>query len=615
MATTSTAGSSVQANAGFGGSGVAQTPEQLASNFQTTQASGAPVTNLNGGSIAGSPDPTAPPVNQTQDAAAINGQISGNTQGVIFPQAPAAPTNGPAVNNATTSPNIPSAADIISQGTQSTPAEQTNTTLLQKVAALIGGKKSQQGLTNSAEQAAGVPQLNQTLTSLNDQLTALNNQATDLQNQASPGGSIQNQEQQNVLGRGVTDAGLQPLAAGDLRKNQIQQSAIASQALTLKSLVYAAQNSYSNAKTAADNAAEAAFEDQNNQVAYQQALIAANAPQMTKEEKAQADLVTANLQDRQTQITNGIADAKTGQGLIATALANNPDDPNVAYAVQQAAKLDKTDPNYLTQVLGLVGQYQKDPIAVATAVANLQKARADAVTATNTADASSGNTTVPVQNGDGSTTNVPANVAPYYNTSHSGVGYVDASTLQGTAAQKTAIVNQAQAAGLKVITNKDQAVDLFNIGDANNKLNTVMSTLSSIDQPGAVQRDTYGLLGSTAASYLQTDSQKAAAGALSSIGTDILKALQGVQGSRMSQAAVANITKELPTIYDTDAVVQTKVANLQKLLNDREDALLGSSGTNTTGNTTLMVGPDGKQYNVPNTKVADFTKAGGKLAQ
>ncbi len=87
--------------------------------------------------------------------------------------------------------------------------------------------------------------------------------------------------------------------------------------------------------------------------------------------------------------------------------------------------------------------------------------------------------------------------------------------------------------------------------------------------------------------------------------------MQGVQGSRMSQAAVANITKELPTVYDTQATVQTKVQNLQKLLNDRENAILGTTGTNGSNQTTLMMGPDGKQYNVPNDQVAAFTKAGG----
>ena len=200
--------------------------------------------------------------------------------------------------------------------------------------------------------------------------------------------------------------------------------------------------------------------------------------------------------------------------------------------------------------------------------------------------ASGGSAPISISDDNGNILQVPASVAPYVSTSHSGVGYVDVSTLQGTAAEKAAAIQDAQASGLKVITNKDTALDLTNIKDANAKLDTIQTVLSGIDQASPLSRAAYGAGLTWLARLTQSDPQKTASDTLSSVGTDILKALQGVQGSRMSQAAVANINKELPTVYDTNAVVQQKVNYLQNLLSDREDAILGSRGTNpgaTTG--------------------------------
>jgi hypothetical protein len=326
---------------------------------------------------AGSLDPTlAPPVSQTQNASDLNSQISGNTQGVVFPQAPGAPTNAISANTSVTSP-IPTAADVLSQGTAQTPAEKTNTTLLQKVAALIGGKTGQQTMTNQAEQSAGVPGLQSTYDQLNSQIQGLNDQATQLSQAASPGGAIQNQEQQNAQGRGITTGGLAPTTAADLRENQIKQAAIASQSLTLKAALYGAQNKLSMAKDAADKAALAQYEDQQNQIDYMNALIAANAPQMNKEEKAQAALVTQNLQDRQTQITNAQEDKKTIIAMAVAAMKNNPNDPAAQYAAQQAlAESNQQQPD-LQKALSLVGAFQSDPNATAKAIADLANTRAD----------------------------------------------------------------------------------------------------------------------------------------------------------------------------------------------------------------------------------------------
>ncbi len=177
---------------------------------------------------------------------------------------------------------------------------------------------------------------------------------------------------------------------------------------------------------------------------------------------------------------------------------------------------------------------------------------------------------------NGNPIDIPLNVAPYYNQSHNGVGWVDASTLQGTAAQKNKIVSDAQAAGLKVITNKNSAADLTNINDAYSKLNTIGNIMQGIDQPGWVQR----ALGGAGLTYFQEQAQsspqKAAAGALSSIGLDILKAISGVQGFRGNQSAIDQVKQHLPSIYDTNDTVQTKINYINQLIADRENALTGS---------------------------------------
>lgn len=174
-------------------------------------------------------------------------------------------------------------------------------------------------------------------------------------------------------------------------------------------------------------------------------------------------------------------------------------------------------------------------------------------------------------------TPIPLTLTPYLNTSSSGVQYIDASTLQGTAAQKTKLINQASALGLKVITNKNTAADLVNIQDANSKLDSIQNIMSGISQPGWIQRSLYGLGLTKLAQLTQSDPQKAAAGALESVGLDILKAISGVQGFRGNQTAIQQVTGHLPKVTDTTAVINQKISYLKTLISDRENAAVGTS--------------------------------------
>lgn len=229
-------------------------------------------------------------------------------------------------------------------------------------------------------------------------------------------------------------------------------------------------------------------------------------------------------------------------------------------------------------------------------------------------DNSASTSTTTTTDANGNPISIPTSVAPYFNTSHSGIGYADLSTVQGTATQKAAAVAAAQASGIKVITNKNTALDLTNIQDANSKLDSINAILTGIDQPGVLSRTLNGLGLTQLAVLTQSNPQQAASGAINEVGLDILKAISGVQGFRGNQGAIEQVKENLPTIYDTQDTVAQKLKNVSAFLDDREDAILGPSGGSqsaTPANTTLMTGPDGKQYNVPNEQVDAFTKAGG----
>lgn len=292
------------------------------------------------------------------------------------------PTNSPSVQTGASTANglnssIPTPQSIISGETATTPAEATNTGLMSKLATLIGGQSSLATQQIQNENNAGVPNLTKITNDLSTQLMGLNDQATKLQLDAGAGGTIQNQEQQNAQGRGITTGGLAPMTSADLRNNQIQQSAIAAQSLTVKSAYYAANNNLTLAKDAADKAAQVAFDADTQKINYVKALIDANAPQMNKEEKGQTDLVQAQLQDRQNQIEQQKTDYMTGIGLINNAMKFNGQDPQAQLAIQAAQKIDPHDPMYLQKVGALLTPYQQDPVATQQALAQLALTKAN----------------------------------------------------------------------------------------------------------------------------------------------------------------------------------------------------------------------------------------------
>lgn len=373
------------------------------------------------------PSPVPAP-STTMDAGAI--QDSTTTPAFHFPsESPSVGTSAQNANSANTS--IPTPQSIIQQESDPTPAEATNTTLLQKVAALIQGKTSLATNQTNAESAAGIPAMTKTVNDLSTQIQGLADQSTALQTAAGAGGSIENSEQDAATGRGITTGGLAPSNASDLRKNQIQQATIASQALTLKSAYYAANGNLTLAKDAADKSAQVQFDAEEQQINYMNSLIEANKPQMTKEEQAQADLVKAQLDDRTNAINNAKADKVTGVGLAATAMKNNPNDPTAQYAAQQVLAMNPDDPNYLNKVASLVGKYQTDPIATQQSLLDLQKTRLDIQVAQ--------------QNLNGGPANVLASVPPEQAAALKANGFSNYNTQTQSLAQQLATGQMAPA--------------------------------------------------------------------------------------------------------------------------------------------------------------------------
>lgn len=187
-----------------------------------------------------------------------------------------------------------------------------------------------------------------------------------------------------------------------------------------------------------------------------------------------------------------------------------------------------------------------------------------------------GSLIVPVTSTNGITYNVPSSVAPYVKISPSGVKYVDVSSL--SAAEKGKIVKDAFNNGVNpipVITDPTFALDVSNISDATLKLNDMKNTFDSITTDSAAKRDTYYAAAITMASKLQTDPNAVASDVYQDAALDVLKAMSGTKGFRGGASMVDAVKASFPNKTDTQQVVDQKIANMQKLLNDREVGLVG----------------------------------------
>ena len=274
---------------------------------------------------------------------------------IQVPPAPI-PTTGASANASVPNP-IPTIQSITDQNSAPTALDNQNSDLLNRYANIVGNQQSLATQQTTEENSAGLPALQKSVTDLTNQLQGLSDQSSQLQLNAGAGGTIQNMVQNKAQGTNDTGGGLAPIQADQLRANQIQQAGIAAQSLTVKSALYAAQGSYSLAKSAADKAAQIAFDAQTQQINGLKAQLDAIAPTLSKEQATQAATLKAQLDDRATQIATQLDNFKTGQALAITAMQNNPTDTAAQTAAQDALKLDPTSPTYLQDVANLVGKY------------------------------------------------------------------------------------------------------------------------------------------------------------------------------------------------------------------------------------------------------------------
>lgn len=190
------------------------------------------------------------------------------------------------------------------------------------------------------------------------QLTNVNNQIQALQNEAL---KIPLQIQQQAEGLGATQGGFAPIQASRLRENAIQ-------ALTLSATAQALQGNVAQAESIAARAVDAAFLKDRIDLGYLRQFQQMNRETLEREDKKTARLLEAQLAERERILNIQREDYSAGLALITGATRNYPTNPQAQIAVNQANRLDPSDPQYLQKVFSLVGEWQSDPIAIRSAM-------------------------------------------------------------------------------------------------------------------------------------------------------------------------------------------------------------------------------------------------------
>jgi hypothetical protein len=455
--------------------------------------------------------------------------------------------------------------------------------ILDAMNALVG----KAGDTATAYQNTGATDAANTIT----QLAA---QSKSLQAEAS---AVPIQTQQRNSNTGATDAGVAPQDTGALRNNALK-------ALSLSQQADIAQGNYTVAKDKADQIINLKYAPIEAQQAALQKQYDLNKDSLSAIDSKRTEALQANITLQSQQTAQAKQNETDAQAIKLEAAKAG----NVPASVMDALS-KTTNP---TDALKLAAPYLGNSLANQLQRANIEKINLDNTKAIN--DAKNGGTdNVTITDPNGKPVTVPTNVAPYYNTSNNGTPYVDASALDGTAADKTAIINSAQAAGLKIITNKNTAADLVNIKDANDKLDSIGTIMAGLTQPNFIARDLGGLGLTSLSKLAQTDPQKAAAGSLQAVGLDMLKAISGVQGFRGNSTVVKQINDHMPTIYDTTDTANQKIAYIRQLITDRENAIVGKPPSASTGGTATAPAPN-SSYTDKSTGFVYKISADGKSA-
>lgn len=244
------------------------------------------------------PPPTPTPVPATP--ATIN---SGNTAPVT-PLTPATPAPTGIYPVTALNPDVPTGAATL------TPEENSAQSLsdsLEGLNNLMSGKAADQ---SAADTAAGVDSDNATINDLSAQLKGLQNEAS----------AIPIQLQTDANGRGITAGGLAPIQSAQLRNN-------ATQALTISTLLQAAQGNLANAQAQADKVVASKYDPIQAKITAATAnlKLIQDSPEYTTEEKNQAQAQLDIQNQKQAALDQAKADTASILSIAQTAAANGAD--------------------------------------------------------------------------------------------------------------------------------------------------------------------------------------------------------------------------------------------------------------------------------------------------
>lgn len=184
---------------------------------------------------------------------------------------------------------------------------------------------------------------------------------------------------------------------------------------------------------------------------------------------------------------------------------------------------------------------------------------------------------IPIVSNTGATSgmsfNVPAELAPYAKFSANGTKYADLSSLTKSDAKDMG--EKAILAGYRPIFDATIAGDLINISDANDKLDTIKDAFDQFTASNALERNSYKAAFNKISKALQTNPDVAASGVYEIAALDIIKAVSGMKGGRISVKTIDDLEKNFPKSTDDKATADQKIENMRKLMTDRETAAVG----------------------------------------
>jgi hypothetical protein len=602
------------------------------------------------------PTPSSNPFTTSSPAVDVS-SLSGTTP-FTLPLAPADTT--PALTS--TLGSIPTIQGIVNQENTLTPAEQTNKSLLDKSLSLSDQEAGKTAAQTAANTAAGLPKLNAQLTDLNSQITTLKNEAT----------AIPLQIQNDFAGRGATVGGVAPIQAAQLRTNTIKALGLSSLASALQGNIATAQAQADAAVKAQFDPIEAQIKYVSDAIAANKDQMTKEEKAQADTTQAQLAERSTQLgyqrQDMQTAHVWAAAAVTNNPGNQAAQLAAQQalgidfTQPGALQAAMQLLAPYQSDPNALAKQAADIALTRAQTNS-ANATANKTNAEARLVSG----GGALGNNGLPLSPTDYKNgVPITATGAAQSSNPYDSQGYAlatglaapsqylsgrSATTPAGVALTKRA--NDISMAVNGVPFNPAAAEAMFkfrNSAQYQRLTNNAPVAIQTIVQAAAAAQR-LGLTGvkslnsvdiQTKANGLQfwaSDQQKSDAQLLSSFlalnqddlglilgagqGSDYKTKLAGLifdptgapqSTTDLTSSLVNKITDKLGQYY-TSAGIPNGKAYAVKTAQDLVNGALGDAAVKTSAAsgaaTTVMTGPDGQQYNVPNEKVDAFTAAGG----